>query len=660
LTSWIVPAKVAEAARKLAFDRPKAIARQWHSFGTNLEERASHTGLDRLITEWINGFRLSLEYVELVRWLFRDVGQPVPDAAWRELVEVSWSGKLLFSDFPVQVPPNTVVAYSERRVIADIVEDPVRLLIHANARMADTWLAARRSAGRAFLQQSADGPLFAYMEALTAIACGAKPSAIEMGYGPPRPGTNFRFRTITWVGPLDDNTDRIGEAVDVAGDWWSAMRTASLPISALERLPRADGAFTNPRPTVPVRKSAKRSSPLDVDALTGRAGTGLKLVGRRSARQPWRNLERFRNEISPFARVRHGAPITGDRLLVDPFYGQGFDFVPVQGAAVYGATDAFPWLLEEAFASLGWLRVPYRRIPRIRVASKEQIVAAVEIGQSIIQVDPLLAGASPPLADRLVFRGQPKEYYLKRDPAVRSMLYGDARALEPSLLASATRRNVDVDAVMPEWCAIIGTFWDECISQLSANWNGDRSDLNAAIDIDLRRRATSFDLRLVALSYAQHYGLASVGLDVTSDLDVAIFFALHEATHLGGMFNAYRRRPRSGNDSVLYVFVPFERFLLDHERYQPRCFPTGRPDSQQAHSMHSGWGLNENACARNLLVALYLAPDGDYGPMPAIETLFPGPDDDDFGAFLFELIVSQPPAHLKRFLGDFSWVLPAR
>lgn len=657
MTSWIVPAKVVTAARKLAFDRPEAVAPQWHAFMTNLAEPASVTGLDRLVTTLLHGFHLAAEYVEFVRWMFRDLVLAVPDDAWSELMEMRFAGEVLFSGFPAALPPNTVLAYCDRRVVADMLEDPIRLLLHVNGQMAGTWLDVLAKSGRAFLQQSAHGPLPAYVESVTAIACGLDPSAAETGFVPARPGMNYRFRTVSRVGPLDENVDLICEA-KLGRKWWSAMRTASLPVSALEELPPAAGTLTDPLPDISTRTPARRSHPIDAIDPSDLADSGLELIDRRFAAQAWQNLERFRNEISPFAKAGCGAPIAADRFLVDRFYGQVFDFLPAQDAAAYGATDRFPWLPEEAPASLGWLRVPYRRIPRIKVTNKAQIDAALEMARAIIQADPLLASDSRPLADRLMFRGQSREYYLTRDPAVRLMLYGDSLALEPSLLASAARRDLNLDMVMPEWCAICGGFWDHCISQLRAHWKGDRQELDAAIEFDERQRTSSLDLHLVALSYAQHYGLASVGLDATLDLDVAIFFALNDAKRADGMFDTYRRRPGRGEDSVIYVFCPFEREILYFERYQPRCFPRGRPHRQRAYFMHSGWGFNVNACARNLLMALYLAPDGDYGPMPAIETLFPAQDEDAFGSYLFELISSRPPAQLTRFLGDFRWVLP--
>jgi hypothetical protein len=655
MTSWIFPAKVLEAARELAFDRPEAVATQWHAFTTNLGEPASLTGLDGLVREFLNGFRLTSDYVEFVRWLFRDVGGDLSEDVWSELAETRFAGKVLFSGFPTEFPPNTVLAYCDRRVVADILEDPIRLLLHVNEGMAGTWITVRAK-GRAFLQQSAYGPLPAYVESVTANACGMEPNAIETGFVLARRGINYRFRSLSLVGPLDENVD-LTRGADLGRKWWSAMRKVSLPVSALGALPVTAGAFTDPQEPA-IRHAAKRSHPIDAVGLTNLADNGLELVDGRFAGQPWRNLERFRNEISPFARTGSGTPMAGDGLLVDRFYGQVFDFLPTAESAVYGATDAFPWLPEEAPVNLGWLRVPYRRIPRIRVTNKAEIDAALQIARTLIQGDPLLASVSQPTTDRLLFRGQSREYHLQRDRRVRLMLYGDSDAVEPSLLPSAIRRNVDVNAVMPQWCAIIGRFWDHCISRLEAQWTGDRQELTTAFEFDARQRTATLDLQLLGLSYAQHYGLASVGLDATVDLDVAIFFALSEASRVGGVFDTYRNRPRRGHDSVIYVFCPWERFLLDFEAFEPRCFPTGRPHAQRSYFLHSGWGLNRNACARNLLMALYLAPDGDYGPMPAIETLFPGPDEDPFGTYLFELVSSKPPAQLTRFLDDFRWVLP--
>jgi hypothetical protein len=371
-------------------------------------------------------------------------------------------------------------------------------------------------------------------------------------------------------------------------------------------------------------------------------GAGFVTLDAAGGDRPWLNVRRFRNEISPAARPGAVRPLAPGTLLVDSFYGQAFDFEIEGGRAVYGAApDLPPYPGEER--SFGFLRIPYRRIPRVAVASRAELEALVESvrqrrdGQGIL------------------LRGQTREHYLGRPAAVLDDLYGDPAALEPSLLASASRRNVLLESILPEWCAILRLYlaWVATVYQQ----RGD-PDL-PAFAARMRELGASADLHLLAISLAQHYGLPSMGLDVTDDLDVALFFALSDFTAAEGTpgLLRQRRKPAGGDRSVIYLFAPWERFQLRYLDYVPPAFPSGRPDQQRARFLHTGWGLNRNDCARALVMAIYLDPAGDYGELPSAARLFPGAADDPFGRFI-EMVRStwELSEELATFLGYLYWV----
>ena len=85
---------------------------------------------------------------------------------------------------------------------------------------------------------------------------------------------------------------------------------------------------------------------------------------------------------------------------------------------------------------------------------------------------------------------------------------------------------------------------------------------------------------------------------------------------------------------VLYLLFPTQEQQFEYERYRADDFPSGRPDAQSASFMHMGWGHTDNACAERIFLALYLEPEGDYGPIPSPAQLFPTGADDAFGHFL--------------------------
>jgi hypothetical protein len=104
------------------------------------------------------------------------------------------------------------------------------------------------------------------------------------------------------------------------------------------------------------------------------------------------------------------------------------------------------------------------------------------------------------------------------------------------------------------------------------------------------------------------------------------------------------------SNPVIYVIAASDRQQFDYESFRPHGFPTGRPDAQGARFMHVGWGHATNACARRILIALYLDPSGDYGPLAPVERMFPASADDKFSAFLSRMMTYDLPPNLKRAL----------
>lgn len=134
----------------------------------------------------------------------------------------------------------------------------------------------------------------------------------------------------------------------------------------------------------------------------------------------------------------------------------------------------------DELVNMGYLRVPFRRIPRRRINNRNELEA---IGQTFD------AGSIA----TIYWRGQDKEYLLDRDAATAWLLYGDPHALEPSLLTSAGRAGIDWETILPVWSPIVRAHLDA---------NPKLHGLTA----ELYR---SYRLRGLLLALAQHYGLPS-------------------------------------------------------------------------------------------------------------------------------------------------------
>jgi hypothetical protein len=352
------------------------------------------------------------------------------------------------------------------------------------------------------------------------------------------------------------------------------------------------------------------------------------------------NVGRFANEVSPFMAAPLAKPAGGAWL--DTYYGQTFDALDHPAAAFYGQTEALPESPFDALANEGFLRVPFRRIPRRSVASR------AEIETIIARVTTYFAGTGM----MLLLRGQTTEYLLRRSSAAASMLYGSEAVFEPSLQPSAARAAIPLEAVMPQWCTILGLFASRCTAE-ATGWIPD-ADARAQFWQEWDKLRQSEWLHSFALALAQHYGLPSAGLDTTDRLDIALFFALRDHVRTGP--HAFRAAPTASQSPVLYLTIQHEEGWMNYDTFAPAAFPMVRPIAQSAKFLHLGWGYHRNAPARQILAALYLDPTADYGSIPAAAEIYPSPSVDHFGRFLEEMISLELPDEIGSVLRRFHWV----
>lgn len=371
-------------------------------------------------------------------------------------------------------------------------------------------------------------------------------------------------------------------------------------------------------------------------------GSALILVEERSRISLDLNVAHRINELAL------GSPAVGRPIedvgagLVDSYYGQIYTGLPEPGSAVYGETAGMPYQAFDERAE-GHLRVPFKRIPRVPVRSRSEIAEVVGTLQR-------LHGGG-----QLLFRGQCREYALARSPRERELLYGDAAAVEPSLLASASRRHPSIEDCMDEWMTWVQLCQLANLNQLRNATSGLRRQALDHFMSEIEPQWTNEPFYYFCLALAQHYGLSSVGLDVTDRLETALFFALTKLQRdAPGRLRANRVAPDAEHPPVLYVLLPEGSREFSYAQTAHPIFHAGRPHCQNAWFLHVGWGLSRNAAARQILIALVLDPRLDYGSMPRPNELFPGPDEDFLARFLATI---EPHGDaLLQVLEDFYWV----
>ncbi len=300
----------------------------------------------------------------------------------------------------------------------------------------------------------------------------------------------------------------------------------------------------------------------------------------------------------------------------DRQFGNAWSWTPPSGAAVYGRTSEVPRAPGDEGDAV--LRVPFRRIPVIDLYSVEEVMA---LGRGSASKDPSVTG---------MWRGQSRHHSLKREPIDRLRLYGDLEADEPSLLPSAARQDRYFPDVFDTWSGLLDLYIEERLGHLSETYTSQAARLLH----EARSFRGSYRYRGWGLATAQHYGLPSVGLDLTSDIRVALYFALHrfKTDPDSGVMSV--RRATEEDDPIIYGLGVFEYDLLEDEKLAPAWLNCARPKAQNAFFFGSPWGDSVNRAADRIYVAARLRGHTQWLSPLRTTDVFPTAFNDTFLAFL--------------------------
>ncbi|TSK06590.1 MAG: FRG domain-containing protein [Geobacter sp.] len=190
----------------------------------------------------------------------------------------------------------------------------------------------------------------------------------------------------------------------------------------------------------------------------------------------------------------------------------------------------------------------------------------------------------------LLFRGQTKQYLLQRErpnPCLQVPGYGEISLL-PSLWRKMQLKHPDSfhdfeNLSTFEWTAVVSDMFDvdeikRRIDKINSEggWIYSAQDMEDCEDPLLKEYGSicldmnyghSFNLATSLCTLLQHYGLYSPVLDLTTDLDVALFFLSHriEAT---GTSHSYKFVGDNHRQSVLYVFRQDNTEMNEHAHHR--------------------------------------------------------------------------------------------
>lgn len=305
-------------------------------------------------------------------------------------------------------------------------------------------------------------------------------------------------------------------------------------------------------------------------------------------------------------------------FLIDKYYRAPFVARPLEHRGLYGRNNVLRDHYEDFYArhATGELvRCKHYCAPVIEVRDQRHLA-------ELIADIPLRAPA-------MHFRGQTSFYELSRDPCVRALLFGSSISREPSLITSAARGNFDYDSLHFALRyfiqdRIFGTASDPiaAIAQQQA-WHDEATKLTSPLDY-------------AVMALAQHYGLPSHGLDVTEDIDVAIWFATNRFAMKDGLssFSKMARTDWATDAAKWPVIFTCQQVTHSLSMSTQSCaelemfgVPALRPQRQRASFFLGGHSDHQNRMAEAVLCAFRLAPN-DWSTACDFDLLFPPPEED--------------------------------
>lgn len=266
--------------------------------------------------------------------------------------------------------------------------------------------------------------------------------------------------------------------------------------------------------------------------------------------------------------------------------------------------------------------------------------------------------ANPRVKDEIFFRGQTGAHTLPRTEPVKRILFGRSDVVEPSLLGAAPRRGLDYNHVHSPLQLVVQDFmyrqavstgrqleqvhqeWQEYISSGPGKW----------------------EIGVMAL--AQHYGIPTHGLDITSSLDVASWFATHKYFKNGA--TGLVRYVRMSEDQwpadperwpVVYLVQPVTHSIRPSIRSIESLENLGiaalRPARQCAYFFMGADTLHQNRLAESLACVVRLKP-GNWTSTLDYEHLFPKSKDDPAYEFMLEIKRQEKKGPLGDFFNEIA------
>jgi hypothetical protein len=272
---------------------------------------------------------------------------------------------------------------------------------------------------------------------------------------------------------------------------------------------------------------------------------------------------------------------------------------------------------------------------------KQWTVPVVEVS-SFKELHNLSARLTSLMDQPCYFRGQPQQYRLQRPAAICRLLFGSDDIVEPSIPGTAPRQGLDFTRVLPFLQLQIQDFMYRGV--LSKGEDIDEAHKRWMDFVFGETQREAWDIGV--MSIAQHYGIPTHGLDITSSVEIAAWFATNRLVKSENAARRYERLsnadwPRDPRDfPVVYFVSPVTHSITPSITELHSLSELGitalRPERQKALFFTGAHTIHKNRIAEALVCAIRLRP-GDWDTGLSYECLFPSETGDDVYALMLDL-----------------------
>jgi hypothetical protein len=300
------------------------------------------------------------------------------------------------------------------------------------------------------------------------------------------------------------------------------------------------------------------------------------------------NIYPIRNEIRVHSQPNEKRSLDNIDCLLDNFYGR---ILNSNIKFHYGKTSSLNYYSHyKEYKIVDELRVPFRRVPIYEYENVEQV-------QTIFN-----RIESENSSHEILLRGQTSIYTIERTEEEADTLFGETKPKEPSFLPSFLRSKFNEFFIYSMWHSQTALMLNDVGVDLSKIINA--AQLSEYRE-DVYKIKHSSHFTPIALGFAQHYGLPSVGLDLTKDVKVASWFASNKLNVASNGKTMTSKAPNF-NESTIFIFRCPKDSVFSYKLIKPKFICDTRPDRQDAWFGHVGWGCAKNELASFLVCGIRL------------------------------------------------------